>query len=122
MGVEYLFTTKLKVGLIAVNRMGYVMLSEHRTLKNEVVVFMGPLNMSGFEAIHEDEIEYLTELAIDAGAIVGCKVNGLTTLVVTSELTRPEALSDVPESVKVISEPEFLDTYLTEAITGEEWE
>lgn len=98
------------------------MLSEHRTLKREVVVFMGPLNMSGFEAIHEDEIEYLTELSIEAGAIVGSKVNSLTTLVVTSELTRPEALSEVPASVKVLSEPEFVDTYLTEAITGEEWE
>lgn len=98
------------------------MLSEHRTLKNQVVVFMGPLNMSGFEAVHEDEIEYLTELAIDAGAIVGSKVNKLTTLVVTSELTRPEALEDVPANVQVLSEPEFMDTYLTEAITGEEWE
>lgn len=98
------------------------MLSEHRTLKNQVVVFMGPLNMSGFEAIHEDEIEYLTELAIDAGAIVGSKVNSLTTLVVTSELTRPEILKAVPENIAILSEPEFMDTYLTEAMTGEEWE
>lgn len=98
------------------------MLSEHRTLKSEVVVFMGPLNMSGFEAIHEDEIEYLTELSIDAGAIVGSRINNLTTLVVTSELTRPEVLADLPASVKVVSEPEFVETYLTEAITGEEWE
>jgi len=98
------------------------MLSEHRKLKNEVVVFMGPLNMSGFEAIHEDEIAYLTELAIEAGAIVGSRINNLTTLCVTSELTRPESLNDIPPDVRVLSEPEFIDTYLSEAITGEEWE
>ncbi len=98
------------------------MLSEHRTLKNQVVVFMGPLNMSGYEAIHEDEIEYLTELAMDAGAIVGSRVNNLTTLCVTSELTKPSDIADLPEGVKIISEPDFMDLYLTDAITGEEWE
>ncbi|MDX1452464.1 MAG: hypothetical protein R3183_07885 [Oleiphilaceae bacterium] len=98
------------------------MLSEHRTLKNQVVVFMGPLNMSGFEAIHEDEIEYLTELAIEAGAIVGSRVNNLTTLCVTSELTPDESIADIPRGVRVLSEPEFVEEYLTEAITGEEWE
>jgi len=97
-------------------------LSEHRTLKHQVVVFMGPLNMSGFEAVHEDEIDYLTELSIDAGAIVGSKVNNLTTLCVTSELTPPKVIQEIPKGVQVMSEPEFMDTYLSEALTGEEWE
>jgi len=98
------------------------MLSEHRTLDRQVVVFMGPLNMSGFEAIHEDEIEYLTELAVEAGAVIGRKVNNLTTLLVTSELVTPQALQNIPDSIRVLSEPEFIDEYLTEAITGIEWE
>lgn len=98
------------------------MLSEHRTLDNQVVVFMGPLNMSGYEAVNRDEISYLTELSIDAGAIVGHRVNNLTTMCVTSELTQPEALASIPRNVTVLSEADFMDRYLTEAITGEEWE
>ena len=98
------------------------MLSEHRTLDNQVVVFIGPLNMSGYENTKSDEISYLTELSIEAGAIVGSRVNKLTTLCVASELTSNEELASIPEGVSVISEPEFLDTYLTEALTGEEWE
>ncbi|TNC81792.1 MAG: hypothetical protein C9356_06555 [Oleiphilus sp.] len=98
------------------------MLSGHRTLDNQVVVFMGPLNMSGYEAVNRDEISYLTELSIDAGAIVGNRVNNLTTLCVTSELTQPEELASIPRNVTVMSESDFMDIYLTEAITGEEWE
>jgi len=98
------------------------MLWEHRTLDNQVVVFLGPLNMSGYEAVNRDEISYLTELCIDAGAIVGSRVNSLTTLCVASELTRPEEIAALPKDVKVMSEGDFMDTFLTEALTGEEWE
>ena len=98
------------------------MLSEHRTLDRQVVVFMGPLNMSGYEAVNRDEISYLTELSIDAGAIVGSRVNDLTTLCVTSELTQPEELAKIPGNVRVMSEADFVDTFLTEALTGQEWE
>lgn len=98
------------------------MLSEHRTLERQVVVFMGPLNMSGYEAVNRDEISYLTELSIDAGAIVGSRVNDLTTLCVTSELTSERELAGIPRNIRVMSEADFIDTYLTEAITGEEWE
>ena len=98
------------------------MLSEHRTLKQHVVVFLGPLNMSGYEAVNRDEISYLTELSIEAGAIVGSKVNTLTTLCVTSELTQPDDIATIPASIQILSEAEYMETYLTEALTGEEWE
>jgi hypothetical protein len=97
-------------------------LSEHRTLDRQVVVFMGPVNMSGYEAVNRDEISYLTELSMDAGAIVGSRVNALTTLCVTSELTQPEELLSIPRNVKIMREDEFMETYLSEALTGEEWE
>lgn len=98
------------------------MLSEHRTLEKQVVVFIGPLNMSGYENTKSDEISFLTELSVEAGALVGSRVNSLTTLCVTSELTQPEAIAEIPAGVAVMSEAEFMDQYLTEALTGEEWE
>lgn len=98
------------------------MLREHRTLERQVIVFVGPLNMSGYETTKHDEISYLTELSIEAGGVVGSRVNKLTTLCVTSELTPPEELASIPKDVRVLSEAEFMETFLTEAMTGEEWE
>lgn len=96
------------------------MLSGQRTLERQVVVFMGPINMSGYETANRDKISYLTELSMDAGAIVGGRVNMLTTLCVTSERTPYEEIKRIPQHVKTMCEEEFLDTYLSQFLTDEE--
>ncbi len=98
------------------------MLSEHQPLEGEVVAFVGPVNLSGFEDITDNEIDYLTDLAREAGAIVQSRIDHSVTIIVTSELTTPDLLSKLPAGARVLSNSGFMEDYLTEVLTGEEWE
>jgi hypothetical protein len=97
------------------------MLSERQSLAHEVIVFLGPLNYSGYESVHQDEYEYLGELATDAGGIVSEKIDSLTTMCVVSELLDPSLLNSIPKRIQVLSEEHFMDKYLSDVQTGEEW-
>ncbi|OZG74516.1 hypothetical protein BTA51_05820 [Hahella sp. CCB-MM4] len=98
------------------------MLSEHQPLKGEVVAFLGPVNLSGFEDNNNNEIDYLTDLAREAGAIVQSWIDHSVTILVASELVPSNQLSGIPASTRVVSDSRFMEVYLTEVLTGEEWE
>ncbi|WP_020410785.1 hypothetical protein [Hahella ganghwensis] len=98
------------------------MLSEHQPLKGEVVAFLGPVNLSGYEDNHDNGIDYLTDLAREAGAAVQSGIDQRVTILVTSELHTMVDIPRLAKGARIISDSVFMDQYLTEVLTGEEWE